>query len=146
MKKLIILSLFLAACSSDNYQEGSQVDSIDKKEQAQPYQYEPAISTLAGKLEMENFWGPPGYGEDTLTDMKENCAILILDAPIDLLADTSSEFNQAVDSIGIIQLASAKNLNGYVGKRVTLKGKLFGAQTGHHHTPVLLDVTTIETR
>jgi hypothetical protein len=148
MKKLIVLSLILAACSSGKDHEGSQADAIDslKKGQTQPYQYEPAISVLTGKLETENFWGPPGYGEDTLTDMKENCAMLILDAPIDVLADTSGEFNQAADDVGTIQLASTISLTDYVGKRVTIKGKLFGAQTAHHHTPVLLDVTSVEAR
>ncbi len=148
MKKLIVLGLLLAGCSSGENAEESQSAQTDslKNEQAQAYHYEPETSTLTGKLEMENFWGPPGYGEDTLTDMKENCAMLTLDAPIDVLADTSSEFNESVNDVGVIQLASTIKLNAYIGKHVTLKGKLFGAQTGHHHTPVLLDVINIEER
>jgi hypothetical protein len=147
MKKLIVLSLLLAACSSgkDTEASGENADSL-KNEQPQTYRYEPAISVLRGEVKMENFWGPPGYGEDTLTDMKEHCAMLILDKPINVLADTSSEFNESVNDVGIIQLASTIKLNEYLGKRVTIKGKLFGAQTGHHHTPVLLDVTGIEVR
>lgn len=146
MKKLIILSFLLAACSSGKEHEGSQAVTTDspEKEQMQPYQYEPAISVLTGTLKTENFWGPPGYGEDTLTDMKENCAMLVLDQPIDVLADTSGEFNQAADNVGIIQLASTIKLDSYVGKQVEIKGELFGAQTAHHHTPVLLDVKDVK--
>lgn len=140
MKKLIFLGFLLTGCSPDKNSEESYT------EQPKTYYYEPAISVLTGKIEMENFWGPPGYGEDTLIDMKENCATLVLEMPIDVAADSSNEFNESAKEIGIIQLASTKDLNAYSGKRVTLKGKLFGAQTGHHHTPVLMDVTSIEAK
>jgi hypothetical protein len=32
------------------------------------------------------------------------------------------------------------SLRRFLGKKVTLRGTLFGAITGHHHTPVLLSV------
>lgn len=146
MKKLIVLGLLLAGCSPDKTEGEVWKERIEEYKQAQIYKYEPAISTLTGKLEMQNCWGPPGYGEDTLTDAKEACVMLILETPIDVEADSTNDFNLAVDSLAIIQLASATKLDDYFGKRVTVKGKLFGAQTGHHHTAVLMDVQKVEGR
>ncbi len=33
--------------------------------------------------------------------------------------------------------------NSLIGKRITLKGTLFGAENGHHHTSVLMQVGRI---
>lgn len=37
-----------------------------------------------------------------------------------------------------------ETLQKYLNKQVTVSGTLFGAQTGHHHTDILLDLITIE--
>jgi hypothetical protein len=57
------------------------------------------------------------------------------------------DLNPAKKGVGRIQLvlspdayAAYKEL---VGKRVVVSGTLFGAITGHHHTPVLLTVLTL---
>jgi hypothetical protein len=102
--------------------------------------YEPNVSTLTGIIEEAMFYGPPGYGEDTVNDVKENVYLLKLDKSIDMVADTSNEFNVAKSNIMQLQLLSKNGMENMKNKRVTLSGTLFGAQTGHHHTEVLFEL------
>jgi len=56
----------------------------------------------------------------------------------------------AVSNVRVIRLVvkseSAKEKARLVGKHVTAKGTLFGAISGHHHTPVLLTVSALTER
>ena len=71
---------------------------------------------------------------------------MLLDAPICVSASQHPE----QDNNGfereqiVIHLAAVhvepKQLNSMLGQRVTVTGQLFHAFTGHHRTPVLLDV------
>jgi hypothetical protein len=146
MKRIfIILSLALAACST-NPQTDHEATEV-KAENASEYQYEPAISTIHGTLSTKVYWGPPGYGEDTTVDEKENVYLLLLDKGINIQApkkDLSDGYNAAINNVMRLQLVNQQSLDAYLNKNVTITGTLFGAQTGHHHTDVLLDVKTIK--
>jgi hypothetical protein len=146
MKKiLIIASLAFAACNTNPQAEGETTDV--KKENATEYQYEPAVSTIHGTLSSKVYWGPPGYGEDTTADEKENVYLLLLDKGINIQApkkDLSDGYNGAINNVMQLQLVNQQSLDAYLNKHVTVTGTLFGAQTGHHHTDVLLDVKSIK--
>lgn len=146
MKKIfIIASLALAACSTNPQAEGEATET--KKENAAGYQYEPAVSTIHGTLSSRVYWGPPGYGEDTTVDERENVYLLLLDKGINIQApqkDLSGGYNAAINNVMQLQLVNQQSLDAYLGKNVTVTGTLFGAQTGHHHTDVLLDVKSIQ--
>lgn len=146
MKKiLIITSLAFAACSNHPQTEGEA--SGIKKENAAEYQYEPVVSTMYGTLSTKVYWGPPGYGEDTTVDEKENVYLLVLDKGINIQApkkDLSDGYNGAINNVMQLQLVNQQSLDAYLNKDVTVTGTLFGAQTGHHHTDVLLDVKNIK--
>lgn len=147
MKKFLILCILFAGCTSESNTADHESDSAKQvSEQPKTYLYEPAMSGLEGKLETETFWGPPGYGEDTLNDSKELCTVLILKEPIDVMADSTNELEESIRNVKKIQLASNVKLDAYIGKRVLISGKLFSAQTGHHHTDVLMDVQKVEAR
>ncbi|MES2133408.1 MAG: DUF4431 domain-containing protein, partial [Bacteroidota bacterium] len=60
------------------------------------------------------------------------------------VTDVSDGYNAAINNIIEIQLVHQKPLDQYLNKQVTVSGTLFGAQTGHHHTDILLDLVTIE--
>ncbi len=145
MKKIfIIASLALVACTSNPQAEDETSDV--KKQNASEYQYEPAVSTIHGTLATKVYWGPPGYGEDTTVDERENVYLLVLDKGINIQApqkDLSDGYNAAINNVMQIQLANQQSLDAYLHKNVTVTGTLFGAQTGHHHTDVLLDVKSI---
>lgn len=100
--------------------------------------------TLSGKVTFRTFYGPPNYGENPDTDSRETQAILLLVKPICVEANPrdydGAEQNQL--EVTLVPLHK-ENLRHYVGKRITVHGLLFHANTGHHHTPVLLQIDRI---
>ena len=103
--------------------------------------YDPEVVTLRGKVTTIVKYGPPGYGESPKIDDREVPIILVLPLPVRVV-DT-------VTNLTHIQLVFAKSefsnsYRNYIGKEVIIKGKLFEAFTGHHFTPVLLEVETVK--
>lgn len=114
------------------------------------YPFEPSISVISGVLIIENYFGSPGYGDNPETDEREYSYILMLEKPIDVISNTEKreegDSDSTTSNISEIQLASTKDikLSNYKNKAIRLTGTFFGANTGHHHTKVLLDVQKIE--
>ncbi|NIP43327.1 MAG: hypothetical protein GWN61_14015, partial [candidate division Zixibacteria bacterium] len=73
-------------------------------EETQIYRYVPHESVLVGTLRLGIFYGPPGYGEYPDTDTKESALILVLDEPIDVIADAEDEYNETRHGITEVQL------------------------------------------
>jgi hypothetical protein len=112
--------------------------------------YEPAVVTLEGKLVRKTFPGPPNYADIRKGDRPETYWLLLLTKPICVNEDQSQpDLNPAVKSAREIQLVmNADDFRRYqslLGKNVIATGSLFGAETGHHHTPVLLTVKKLDT-
>ena len=107
--------------------------------------YWPAVVELKGELSVETFFGPPNFGEDPETDTKERHWILTLDKPINVRGrkDPDPGLAPSVENVDKLQLVLSKTATELVGKKVKIKGTLFHAHTGHHHTDVLLEVETI---
>lgn len=105
--------------------------------------YEPDTVRIIGILERHMYYGAPGFGEDPKHDKKEVGFYLDLPTPI-CTAPGADDIDRAKTGIRRIQLALDRpgyvRLRPFLGKKVTLRGTLFGAITGHHHTPVLLSV------
>ena len=105
--------------------------------------YEPDTVGVTGTLARHMYYGAPGYGEDPKHDEKEVGFYLDLARPI-CMASGGDDVNVAKTGIARIQLVLDEKgyarLRPFLGKRITLRGTLFGAITGHHHTPVLLSV------
>jgi len=111
---------------------------------AQPcLRYGPDTVTVAGTLSRHTFYGAPGFGEDPRHDEKETGFYLELPAPV-CMTSGHDDGDTARAGIRRIQLvldaAGYARLRPLLGKRITLRGTLSGAITGHHHAPVLLDV------
>lgn len=102
--------------------------------------------SLEGKLSLEVFPGPPNYESVAKGDAAEPAWLLLLDKPICVedggqFADPSHHFdNVHVYSADRRVQARFEALN---GKRVTLKGSGFPAHTGHHHAPLVVEVSAI---
>lgn len=108
--------------------------------------YEPAVVELKGRLSVKTFYGPPNYGENPDTDSKEALPILILSKPVSVRGnpDPNSAFDtQSVEGVRKIELVLTKPFKQFIGKTVIVKGTLFHAFTGHHHTDVLMQVRSI---
>ena len=101
--------------------------------------------TLSGKVTKRTFYGPPGYGENPDIDSRETQGVLLLSEPI-CVDENPRDYDEAEKNqleVTLVPLGNT-NLKGYIGKQVTVQGKLFHANTGHHHTPVLIEIIRIE--
>jgi hypothetical protein len=111
-------------------------------------QYGPRVVRITGTLIRRTFPGPPGYESIREGDKPETYWLLDLSSPVCVDEDkVYPEFEPAHKQVRRIQLVldpkAYKENKGLVGKRVAVTGTLFSEQTGHHHTPVLLVVTTL---
>ncbi|SRR5579872_805547 len=111
--------------------------------------YEPAVVTLSGTLVRKTFPGPPNYESVKKGDKPETSWFLDLPESVCVNEDKAdpdrNPKQSAVREIQLVlqpqQYAQHKSL---VGTRVSATGTLFGEHTGHHHTPVLLTVRTLD--
>lgn len=99
------------------------------------------IQTFKGIITKERFWGPPNYGEDTLTDKKEIVPVITLDVVITI--PSGSGRNASEKLVKKLQVVTTKSLDGFLNKNVILTGTLFEAQSGHHYTNYLIDLIEI---
>jgi hypothetical protein len=105
--------------------------------------------TLEGTLAFQVFGGPPYNGSVSKGDTPEPAYILQLDNPV---CATGDDFVDANEKVGQVQIfpgdsnatALFKAMRRLVGRKVRVEGKsAFGAQTGHHHAPLMLPLATI---
>jgi len=113
---LITVATLVASVSSSVGQSKSQTHRLS---------YEPAVVTLEGTLVRRTFPGPPNYESIRKGDRPETAWILELGAPVCVYPDSAEP-----DILW--------------GKEVIVMGTLYGVHTGHHHTPVLLTIESIE--
>jgi hypothetical protein len=109
--------------------------------------YQPTVVKLKGTLSVKTYYGPPNYGENPDTDAKEELPILILNKPVNVRGnpDPKAGFDkQSVEDLREMQLVLTMPHKEFIGKTVLVKGTLFHAFTGHHHTDVLMDVRSIK--
>ena len=101
--------------------------------------------TLNGKVKLQTFFGPPNYGENPDIDSRETQAILLLENPVCVEANPKDyeEAEQNQREVTLVPLGK-ENLKNYEGKQVLIQGTLYHAQTGHHHTPLLIEIKRIE--
>lgn len=95
-------------------------------------------------------YGPPNYGESPSSDRRKRFALLILDEPIKQLTASGSSGSSQVAEVAAVQLVSStdskggSNLASLVGQQVHLKvSEWMEAETGHHHTRVLLSYDSV---
>jgi Domain of unknown function (DUF4431) len=102
---------------------------------------------LKGTISKKTFPGPPNYESIKKGDKPETYWVLHLAKPICTTASGDSDAEKEIIDLQLIltgkQYALYRKFVG--GKlRVTVTGKLSHAITGHHHTPVLMEVTSIK--
>jgi hypothetical protein len=113
---------------------------------------EPSASiTLEGILEVGEFYGPPNYGEDPNRDRIEHSLYLQLPAT----PNTQIPDPEALTMIGpdaqrtyFVQLVvhdpEHSTAEKAIGHRVQIMGLPFEPVTGHHRTPLLIDVRSLK--
>ncbi len=97
---------------------------------------QPSVVRLTGVLERVTFAGPPNYESVQSGDAPETYFVLRL--PAQVCVDDS---DQGVISASRLQLflepGQYDQFRSQLGKRITLPGELWPAETGHHHTPLM---------
>jgi hypothetical protein len=110
--------------------------------------YEPSVVTLKGTLIRKTFPGPPNYESIRKGDRPETYWLIELAEAICVNQDPKDpDLSPAHKDISMVQLVVGpevyKRQANLVGKHVVSSGTLFGAISGHHHTPVLLSAKTL---
>jgi hypothetical protein len=108
--------------------------------------------TFEGTLTFHIFGGPPYNGGVRLGDTREPTYVLKLDNAVCARGDEFVDPNNVIDQVQVYPEFSAadnpqlsNDLRRLVGKRVRVEGRSpFGANTGHHHAPLLLPITHVE--
>lgn len=114
--------------------------------------YEPVVVSLSGELSLESFPGPPNYDSIKAGDQAETYWILDLDRPISVSPkredkDGLQEPEKGVHRLQLVmdyEKVVPKKLGFKAGRRTRITGTLFHRISGHHHTPVLLNVIKAE--
>jgi hypothetical protein len=114
------------------------------------YFYEPDTATVNGTIIRQTFYGPPGYGESPETDSKETYYLLVVSQAIKVFSNSEEQeaggtdvTAQNVDTIQLVPMDGI-NLKPFFNRKAQLTGTFFGPVSGHHHTPVLLQVIRAE--
>lgn len=109
--------------------------------------YEPAIVTLIGILHARTYPGAPNFVSIETGDEPETGYYLELRPPICTITSEKG-WMLGHDRISEVQLVMSEmqfdQLGANLGGVVSIKGSLFEASNGHHHTPVLIDVRSFE--
>ena len=108
--------------------------------------------SFAGTLSYQLFSGPPNYEDIKKGDKPERAYIIQLDRPICATGDEFLDGKEMFDRVQLLTDDSStssrtaeQSLQPLDGKRVVVSGKSgFGAQTGHHHAPLLMTLVSIK--
>jgi len=107
-----------------------------------------ALVTLAGKLTLQSFAGPPNYESIAQGDAEEQALILELPRRICLddgeFADGSERFDRV--HIHAMEPDLLRTLRQSIGQEVTVAGRAMGAHTAHHRAPLVLFAGAVEVR
>ena len=140
-KPTIILILFIVlGCSPNNSSVSNKANNEESNIPSRRFSYNFVdTSEISGILTYKMFWGPPNYGEDTLTDSKEIDPILILDHPINIIANKDDDVNESKYNVSEIQVITYTPLDNLKNKKISIKGIFFSSISGHHHTDALIE-------
>jgi hypothetical protein len=124
--------------------DGRQQDSADAAPGVAP---DPAA--VEGELFAHCAYGPPNYGEDPSTDSKENFALLVLDKPLPKVCPTEPGAECVSDvamfHVSTLSAGRAARPESLVGRHVRVSVSEYQtAETGHHHSRVVLWYTAVE--
>ena len=139
-KRLVLLTAFAAMIGVGSPAQGACLDV----RQSEPLSFK-------GTLNYRVFPGPPNYEDIKKGDQREPAYIIKLDEPICATGDEFLDSKQSFDRVQLLMEDSSQagrtfwqSLRQMDGKRVLVTSKSeFGAQTGHHHAPLLMTLVRI---
>ncbi len=145
---LVAIVALLTACDDKPKPLPIRLDIVPE-DTTTHFKYGPAVAELYGTLYEATFVKQTGVtAEEAEADTTpvEREVVLLLKRPITVTGGNNDGFDTDQTNITQVQLAPVPgNARAYLNRRVKVTGKLWGAQTAHHHTPVLVEATSIET-
>lgn len=96
----------------------------------------PAVVRLTGVLERITFAGPPDYESVAKGDAPETYFVLRLTNAV-CVDDPAAGRVSAKQLQLFLEPSQYARYRRYIGRRMTLSGVLWPAETGHHHTPLM---------
>jgi hypothetical protein len=119
--------------------------ALNASAQGDCYSYETDGVKLSGTISRKTFPGPPNYESVKRGDQPETYWVLHLARHICTAAGADNDAESNVTYLQLIltqkQYVLYKRFIARRARGVTVTGKLMHAITGHHHTPVLMEVT-----
>lgn len=98
--------------------------------------------TLKGLLIRMTYPGPPNYESIEDGDTPETYFVLKPDIPVSCATD-SPQFGSKKLMQLVVKSTDYKKYQHLVGGKVTVAGILLYAETGHHHTPLMIEVKSL---
>lgn len=111
------------------------------------FSYEPSAVVLQGTIRRHTFAGPPNYESIAKGDKPEDVWLLHLTAPLCVSANATWQKERDVSRVQLVFADGPKEYERYrrlLDQKAIVTGTLFHAQTGHHHTRVLVTVRSIK--
>lgn len=108
--------------------------------------YEPDVVVLKGTIRRHTFPGPPNYESVAKGDLAETVWLLHLTRPICVSASSDWEKETGVSGLQLVFANSSEYDKSLLGRRVVVTGTLYHQHTGHHHTKMLIKVSSIKDR
>lgn len=102
---------------------------------------------LQGKLQRVTFPGPPNYQSIADGDQPEVQWVIDLSTRLCVEKDKMNDGEKGLGTVQLIFTHPETDFERYkvmLGRKVEISGELFHAQTGHHHTSVLIEVKSIK--
>lgn len=100
--------------------------------------YDTDTVSLTGRLSRETLPGPPNYESVRRGDAPETGFYLTLPAPVCTMDGATRDLDSITKLQLVLDSAGYARLRPSLGTTATVRGTLFAAVTGHHHTPALV--------
>jgi hypothetical protein len=145
MLRLCLAALFVAGCGNAPETDAGGIapnasTSALADVESGCLRYELETVSITGTLERRTYPGAPGYGEDPDDELETGFYLVPAESLCTVPgADPANEPRRDIRLVQLV-LDSAGYATGrpLLGTRVRATGTLMGAQTGHHHAPLLL--------
>jgi hypothetical protein len=127
--------------------DSASPNTVQRASSAACLSYEKEGVVLTGKIKTEMSPGRPNFESVEKGDEPENAWILVLEKPIctNEQNNGAAGVEYAETNVQEVQLALMDDkIRPIRGRTVSVKGDLFHAFTGHHHTAVLMSVNSME--
>ena len=99
---------------------------------------------IEGRIKIEKYYGPPGYGETPEIDQKRTAIILVLKSKICVLKDPKLNYIDITtrDTIADeIHLGPSSDMKFSEGENVKVQGSFYSGYTGYHQRELLMSVS-----